>query len=285
MPETPTAQSPAPESPPPGPEGDPPPLPAAGKRSRRKVLTPLALAVLGLALFLLAIILYPPATGVRAPPYSRLGISAKFPIALIGLNVLQVSPTVAEMKIDVKLPAGVAAPPAGAPPAELVVAPPLGTVFRNCPAPFCKILPGVLPGSLWGVPLAFSPVGSTGQATANFFVKASSFGVAFNGTNASAAIPEVLYQGVGKPMLLVAYQIPSAASYDWSSFPTAAVSDTTATWQEDLVRLDTPGRAAVGISPAGQANHDRLALFAGTLLGIAGGALVAAVQEALHGRG
>lgn len=285
MPDTPTAQSPTPEGPLPGPKDNPPPLPAADKPSRRvKILTPLVLAILGLALFLLAIILYPSATGVRTPLYSRLGISTKFPIALLGLSVVQISPGVAEMKITVKLPANVAAPPAGAPPAGLVVAPALGTVFRNCPPPFCRTLPGVPPGSVWGVPLAFRSVGPTGEATADFYVKARSFGVASNGVNASAAIPEVLYQGPGKPIFVVGYHIPSAASYDWSSFPTAGVSNNVATWQEDLVGPDTPGRAAIGINPAGQASHDRLTFFAGALLGIAGGAIVAAVQEALHGR-
>ncbi len=121
----------------------------------------------------------------------------------------------------------------------------------------------------------------TGIATADFFVKAHSFGVASNGITASAAIPEVTYQGPGQPMLVVTYDIPSAASYDWSSFPTASVNNSTASWVEDLTNGDTGARAAVGISPSGQATHDTETLLAGTLLGLAGGAILSAIQEAL----
>ena len=43
--------------------------------------------------------------------------------------------------------------------------------------------------------LAFSSVGgSPGKATVDFFVKARSFGVAYNGITASAAIPEFIYR-------------------------------------------------------------------------------------------
>ena len=285
----PTSQVPEPESPlagspPPRPPEDAPLLPAKHKRSSgKKILTPLVLAVLGLLLFLLVIIFYPSAvTDVRTPPYSRLGLETRFPIALIGLTVVQVSPAIAEMKISVELPAGTTAPPAG-PPAALVVAPALGTAFRDCPAPFCLTVPGPLPGSEWGMTLAFSSVGgSPGKATVDFFVKARSFGVAYNGITASAAIQEFIYRGPGTPIFLVGYDIPSAASYDWSSFPTAAVNNRTASWQEDLTTVDSPGRAAVGINPAGQANHDNKTFIAGALVGLAGAAILSAIQEALH---
>jgi hypothetical protein len=283
-PESPLAGSPLAESPPPGPPGDTPPLPAAHKRSRRKrILTPLVLAVLGLLLFLLVIIFYPStATDVRTPPYSRLALETKFPVALIGLSVIQVSSSIAEMKISVELPVGTTAPPAGLS-AGLVVAPALGTAFRHCHAPSCVTFPGSLPASEWGVTLTFrSARGSAGVATADFFVKARSFGVAYNSITASAAIPEFIYRGPGTPMFLVGYNIPSAASYDWSSFPTAAVSNHTASWQEDLTSVDSPGRAAVGINPAGQASHDNKTFIVGALVGLAGAAILSAIQEALH---
>lgn len=282
--QVPEPESPLAENPPPGPPDETPPLSAAHKRSRRKkILTPLVLTVLGLLLFLLVIIFYPSAgTDVRTPSYSRLALETKFPIALIGLKVIQVSPAIAEMKISVELPVGITAPPAG-PPAALVVAPALGTAFRDCPAPSCLTVPGPLSGSEWGVTLAFrSARGSPGIATADFFVKARSFGVAYNGITASAAIPEFIYRGPGTPMFLVGFDIPSAASYDWSSFPTAAVNNHTASWQEDLTSVDSPGRAAVGINPAGQANHDNTTFIVGALVGLAGAAILSAIQEALH---
>lgn len=282
------ADSTAPGSPAPAPHGVPPAQGRQPRRKRRKqILAPLALAALGVALLLLAIVNYPvAATGLRAPPFSRLALSAGFPIALIGVKVIQVSPAVAEMKIEVELPAGTLAAPAGTPPAALVVTPPLGTAFQSCPAPFCRVIRGTSPGtsaSIWGKTLAFRYSGGlAAAATADFFVRASNFGVAYNGISASAAIPEFIYRGQGTPMLVTAYNIPSAATYDWSSFPTAGVNNRTATWQEDLAGGDTPGRVAVGISPSGQAHHDIQTLILGTLLGLAGAAILSAIQEALH---
>ena len=43
-----------------------------------------------------------------------------------------------------------------------------------------------------------------------------------------------------------------------------------------------PGRAAVGINHAEQTTDDNKTFVAGALIGLAGGALLSAVQEALH---
>ena len=284
----PTSQVPQPEnplahSPPPRPPDSGPPSPGEHKRSTlKKILTPLVLAAVGLLLFLLVIIFYPSAvTDVRTPSYSRLALETKFPVAIIGLSVIQVSADIAEMKISVELPVGTTGE-AGAT-AALVVSPALGTAFRDCPARSCVSVRGPLTAEEWGESLVFSSVdGAPAKATADFFVKARHFGVASNGITASAAIPEFIYQGPGTPMFLIGYNIPAAASYDWSSFPTAAVSSHTASWQEDLTTADTPGRAAVGINPAGQANHDNKTFIAGALVGLAGAAILSAIQEALH---
>ena len=103
-----------------------------------------------------------------------------------------------------------------------------------------------------------------------------------NGVNASAAIPEVLYRGLGQPILLTLYHLRSASSYDWSASPVAAVTSATAQWQQDVVSGDTPGRAAVGVDHSAQTRDDIKIFIAGALLGIAGGAIIAAVQEAMH---
>ena len=123
-----------------------PPLPAEHKRwKRKKIFTPLVLAALGLVLLLLSILFYPSqSTGVSTPPYSRLEITTTSPIFLIGFKVVQVSPALAEMRFTVELPVGKTAPPPGAT-ASLQVAPPLGTSFRDCPAPSCTRVPGVPP--------------------------------------------------------------------------------------------------------------------------------------------
>jgi hypothetical protein len=284
MPDAPIATSPGPEGPAPGAQDKPQPAPGAGKRWWQKpAFRPIVLGALGLALLLISFLLYPRTTELPSPAFPRLALSTTFPVAFIDYTVVQVSPTVAEMKISVVLPSGIPGPPAGAPAATLAVAPPFGTSFRDCPFPTCIVKRnGLTSASVWFQQLTFAPVNSTGTATTDLFVKASSFGVTSDGINASAAVPEVLYKGLGQPMMLVLYHLQSASSYDWSAAQVAAVSSTTAQWQQDITGSDTPGRAAVGVDHSGQTRDDIKIFIAGALLGIAGGAIIAAVQEAMH---
>jgi hypothetical protein len=241
------------------------------------------LGAIGLALLLISFLLYPRTTELPSPAFPRLELSTNLRVAFVDYSVVQISPAVAEMKISVVLPSGTPGPPADASPAFLSVAPPLGTGFRDCHLPACRVRgTGVTSASLWAERLTFTPVNSTGTATADFFVNARSFGVTSNGVDASAAIPEVIYQGQGNPILLTAYRLPSASSYDWSSLPAAAVTGTVAAWQQDLASGDTAGRTAVGVDHAAQTGDDIKIFVAGALLGIAGGAIIAAVQEAMH---
>jgi hypothetical protein len=284
MPDAPIATSPGSEGPAPAAHDKPRSAAGAGKRWWRKpVLSPIVLGALGLALLLISFLLYPRTTELPSPAFPRLELLAPFSVAFIDYSVVQVSPAVAEMKISVVLSTGTPGPPADASPAFLSVAPPLGTGFRDCHLPACRVRgTGVTSASLWTERLTFTPVNSTGTATADFFVNARSFGVTSNDVDASAAIPEVIYQGQGNPILLTAYRLRSASSYDWSSLPAAAVTGTVAAWQQDLASGDTAGRTAVGVDHAAQTGDDIKIFVAGALLGIAGGAIIAAVQEAMH---
>jgi len=283
MPDAPIATSPGPEGPAPGAQDKPQPAPGAGKRWWRKpAFRPIVLGAIGLALLLISFLLYPRTNELPSPAFPRLALSTTFPVAFIDYSVVQVSPAIAEMKISVVLPTGTPGPPASAPPATLAVAPPLGTGFRDCPISACIVKgKGVTSASLWVQRLTFRPVNSSGTATADFFVKAGSFGVTSDGVNASTAIPEVLYKGLGQPIMLVLYHLRSASSYDWSNSQAAEVTSTTAQWQQDIAASDTPGRAAVGVDHAAQNSDDIKIFIAGALLGIAGGAIIAAVQEAM----
>ena len=284
MPDAPIATNPGPEGPAPGAHDNPRSAAGAGKRWWRKpVFRPIVLGAIGLVLLLISFLLYPRTTELPSPAFPRLALSAPFTVAFIDYSVVQVSPAVAEMKISVVLPTGTPGPPADASPAVLSVAPPLGTGFRDCHPPACGVRgTGVTSASIWAERLTFRPVNATGTATADFFVNARSFGETSNGVDAAAAIPEVIYEGQGNPILLTAYRLRSASSYDWSSLPAAAVTGTVAAWQQDLASGDTAGRTAVGVDHAAQTGDDIKIFVAGALLGIAGGAIVAAVQEAMH---
>jgi hypothetical protein len=131
-------------------------------------------------------------------------------------------------------------------------------------------------------------------ATATFFVKSPSFGMAANGLNAAVELPAV-YLSATKPVLLVDHTpVPSAALYDWSDFPPLALTSPCCIWREPVAAGDVPKAeglpAGAGafmsarVVPAvdGQAqNHDNLMiLVVGVLFGIGGGAIVAGLQSA-----
>jgi hypothetical protein len=272
----------------PGPEDDAAPRSGPRERLWRKaVLRPVVLGTIGLALLLISFLLYPRTTELPSPAFSRLAVAAPgIRVAIVGYHVTQVSPGVAEVEVTVELPTGTPAPPAGVPSPMLALVPSVGTSFRGCHPPACTVQSyGTTKASFWRKPLNFRTVNSTGTATADFFVKAHSFGVTANGVNASAAIPEVRYAGLGQPVLVVTYQLRSASSYDWSASPTGTISSTAAGWQQDLTSGDTPGRTAVGVNHSAQTGDDIKIFIAGALLGVAGGAVIGAVQETMHLRG
>jgi hypothetical protein len=236
------------------------------------------LAFVGVALFLGGLKLYPSTNEPPTPPYANLGISSTFPIGYILYSVDQVSPSIAKIKVVTELPVGAPKPTAAA---QLVMAPPIGTRFETCPIPACQFTPHS-EISVWQKPLSFTKTGNTVEAVDYFFVKARDFGDTYNGVTAAAAIPSVVYKGPGMPTFYTQYRIPSASSYDWSTFPTQFANGTFASWAEPVTNGETSGKAAVGIDHANQATADNHTFLAGALIGLAGGALLSAIQEALH---
>jgi hypothetical protein len=116
-----------------------------------------------------------------------------------------------------------------------------------------------------------------------FLIRAHDFGYVSDGINASAAIPAVTYLGQGSPLLETAYYDATAVtSYDWSALQPEFENGTTALWDEPLVSGATQGRIAVGIDHANETKDNDKTFIAGALIGLAGGALLSAVQEALH---
>jgi hypothetical protein len=123
------------------------------------------------------------------------------------------------------------------------------------------------------------------NAFAVFAVRAHDFGVTADGATASAAIPKLHYTGPGTPSLITQYKIQSANRYDWSTLPPAYVNGSEAQWLEQTngngVLTDVD---AVGANHNAQKRDSDLTFLAGALLGVGGGALIGAVQEALHAR-
>jgi len=254
---------------------------------RKKILTPIILAVIGVALFLLAIVLYPPSGELSAPPYTSLQFKSTFAIRAISYEVSQVSPSIAE--IDVWAELNTLHSPAKAPPPELDVILPSGISFQTCPESSCAPETSGNFAFSWNY-LTFEPAPSftvqsdkVGVASATFRVRAHNFGIAFNDVTATAAIPQLRYTGPGSPTLVTQYDnFPSVSSYDWSAFPTEFAYRTLVAWNESVAGGATPGRVATGINHGNQEGDSNKTFFAGALLGLAGGAILSAVQEALH---
>ena len=149
------------------------------------------------------------------------------------------------------------------------------------------MIANIPPNSVWLTRLAFRPaarpgIGAVGTANTSFLLKTSDIGVTSNAVTASVALPRLSYHGPGNPELLSTYPLRSASSYDWSSFPPTEVTSFAIRFREDVTAGQVAGHDAVGINHAGQADQSNRTFAAGILLGLAGGALLAAVQEVLH---
>jgi hypothetical protein len=238
-----------------------------------KIITPLVLFGMGVVLLVLAVVLYRSAatTEVPAPAVPLVTFTSNVAIANIDYLVTQASPGTTLVVI------GMQRDPSGRVP-----------LFK--PTVYVTFAQDV---SRRGVTRTVT-FGHSGSASAvvHFYVHEADFGMSFNGSAASAAIPRIGYVGPGTPLVAVRYPIPSASSYDWSSFPTADVTSSYADWETITAKTpigveaeaSTPGQVAVGINHARQATDSDKTFAAGALLGLAGGAILSAVQEALHAR-
>lgn len=266
---------PAPASPPPEPSVRTLPLPTAHKPSRRKeILAPLGLVLLGLVLLLTAFKLYPVTAEHPTPPFPRLFIDTDSRLRAIIYKVDPVSPGKAMMSIELTLDGS---PPRDGAAAGLAVSSPPGMTFVDCSGSSCK-------KHSRNMGLVFKRDGYTFKAFAEFPMKTRNLGVDYNGVSASAAFPEINYQGRGTPTLYVGYHIPSASRYDWASYPPLSTDGYNTVWEEAVPRGQTVGRAAVGTDHDAQASEDNRIFLAGALFALAGGAMLTAVPEALHAR-
>jgi hypothetical protein len=123
---------------------------------------------------------------------------------------------------------------------------------------------------------------NSGKASISFDVKNQAFGYSSDRVRAAVAVPGVYYIAAGAgPILNTKVDLPSAPRYDWSSFPPTQLFEGIE-WVETPVGGDISSRTAVGVNHGEQSKDDRDTFIAGALIGLAGAALIAAIQEALH---
>ena len=266
--------------------------PARNWLLRKKLLAPVVLAVIGVAFALVAWAIYPSRTQLPVPTYTTLHLISNTDINTVTYQVRPFSSSIALVKISVLLPSGSSGPHAGPPQASLYVFPPAGSSLICLPS---SCFPQEGGNNYYYHRLTFVRAMGPGDlpnvrkvginAFAAFAVRAHDFGVTADGATASAAIPKLHYTGPGTPSLITQYKIRSANLYDWSSLPPAYVNGSEAQWLEQMsgsgVLTDVD---AVGANHAVQKQDSDLSFLAGVFLGVGGGALVGAAQEALHAR-
>jgi hypothetical protein len=262
-------------------------------------LVPAVLAVIGLALLLAGFFAYPRRAESAAPisgyvVVSGIGLARNYVnshIQTVYYTVDQLHPDIARLTVRLLLSGD--SVPHGAQvrihirdgPGLVPGVPAVGVPITHCSPSPCHVNQP-FPNEALSAP----HFASDGTATAYFFVKAQSFGVAVNGVTAAAAFPALFTPGTRPATLVLTYQIPSASSYDWSSYPPTGLDNSRAVWAEPLTAQQMPvaglggtlARVATGINHAAETHDSTLTLLAGVLFGLGGGALVAAVQEALH---
>lgn len=240
---------------------------------RRRILLPLSLGAFIVVPLLLAIRIYP-------KPLASLDNLGPLKLTITTTaTVTQVEYVVSNSHMEVFVyakPTG----PKRASPSEAVIQIAPGWVDPTWPTTLMTGLPATAPAPFAPSPPPLPWDKSPGPfvASANFDMGPDERGLAYNGRNASAEIPEVVIPGPREnPGLHVSYDIPSGSSYDWSPGP----PQTAAEWSSHLTRADTPGQMFFG-TDHGREDSDNLHIFvAGALIALAGAAVLAALQEAL----
>jgi hypothetical protein len=243
----------------------------------KKYRSSLILGLLGLVVLPVGFVIYPSVAELPTPGYSQLVIHSDTQIGFIQYGVSQISDTSAEITVRIGLTPGAADGTA-----TLTLLLPFGATFINCAPPDCH---GNTPaGDYWSKKLILKAGGDPLLAIPHIFVKTSNFGEISNGVTASAVIPEVTYNGPStpEPALLAGYKILSGRSYDWSSFEPQSFTDGFVVWAEDFSAGDTQSRVAIGTNHDAQDDDDFMIFLAGAVVALAGAAILAAVQEALH---
>ncbi len=127
--------------------------------------------------------------------------------------------------------------------------------------------------------------GFTSPNQETFTVKDRRISATSNGESAIAELPAVLgggSSGTSPPEVIVRYYIPNANTYDWSP-PPVSVDRYSVTVPEQLSTTYSAEAVEVtGTSHQAQTQDNRNTFIAGILLGVAGAAAIAAVQEGLH---
>jgi hypothetical protein len=261
---------------------------SAGNHPRRKrPLIPLILAIIGLALLPLAAWLLPGTDQQLAPQQAFVSITSDVPIQTALYQVDNEGPSLSLLIIN--LQASVYPDPADDH-MELKVLLPPGSQFKPCsPNSQCVGNPILLadPSQGPGVQATWQNLGFNHPyeyAEAQITVQGQDFGYATNRTEESVSLPE-LYINHGSdnfPLSITYWGLPSPQKYDWSSRPPSEETRSYSTWTEEVADGYQSPEMAVGVDHSAQDQESTDTFLAGAIVGVAGAALIGALQEFLH---
>jgi len=161
-----------------------------------------------------------------------------------------------------------------------------GVFPLSCPPP-ARCYPGVSQPSqtVIDIPITVNNAGLGDEVFHSVTVRDPLLGFTSNGESAIAELPLVHVLGSGASGLNVTYEAPGADSYDWSIPPNPYGPINGVSYYEPLAGnsyLAASNMEITGTNYRAQANDNRNTFISGILLGVAGGAVIAAVQDGLH---
>ena len=222
---------------------------------RKKLLTPVVLAVIGVAFALVAWAIYPSRTQLPVPTYTTLHLISNTNINTVTYQVRPFSPSIALVKISVLLPSGSSGPHAGSPQASLYAFPPAGSSLICLPS---SCFPQQGGNDYYYHRLTFARAMGPGDlpnvrkvginAFVAFAVRAHDFGVTADGATASAAIPNST-----TPVLGHRASLPSTK--DVSECTTGPHSRLRVTVEREPIRSAATCRFLLAFSSALAAGH------------------------------
>lgn len=125
------------------------------------------------------------------------------------------------------------------------------------------------------------------NGSAQVRIRANRFAFAQNATDLEGQLPAItdLFSGRQLPdstRILISYEIPKSLSFDWVGGPIPTfVSDRSVIWTETSAAAAQHVQISA-VNRSAQIDNSNRTFFAGLLFGVAGGALVGALQESLH---
>jgi hypothetical protein len=126
---------------------------------------------------------------------------------------------------------------------------------------------------------------NNGYAHISFRVHTAHLSWNANEQEAIVVTPFFYYTGKGQPFLSINMAMADANTYVWSSLPPSYTNRTEGGWLERVTHGQVEAIAASGTNRAALQEADKRTFETGLAIGIASGALIGAIQEALRAAG